>query len=73
MKKLLLIGSLMLTFLTGFVPTSRAGIFIEIGDRPYYRGSYYWGPRHAYYYWVPGHWGWRYHHRAWIHGHYAVR
>ena len=73
MKKLILIASLAIAGLAGLVPTtSRAGIFVEVGDRPYYRGNWYWGPgHHVRYYWVPGHWG--RHHRVWIRGHYVER
>jgi len=53
--------------------TARAQISVEIGDRPYYRGGWYWGPRHERLYWVPGHWEWRHRHRIWIHGHYIAR
>ena len=72
MKKLILIAALAIGGVTGLVPTtSRAGIFVEIGDRPYYRGNWYWGPgRHVRYYWVPGHWG---RHHVWIRGHYVER
>ena len=75
MKKFILIAALAIAGLTGLVPTtSRAGIFIELGDRPYYRGEWYYGPgRHVRYYWVPGNWVWRWGHRVWIHGHYVER
>lgn len=75
MKKLLIVVLALLSLLPAVVPaTARAAsIVVEIGDRPYYRGPYYWGPRHVYYYWVPGHWAWRHHHRVWIHGHYIAR
>lgn len=57
------------------VPSTAQGqISIELGDRPYYRGNWYWGPgRHVRYYWVPGHWSHRWGRRVWIHGHYVER
>lgn len=75
MRKLILIAAIAIAGLAGVVPTtSRGGIFIEVGDRPYYRGPWYWGPHHhVRYYWVPGHWSGRHGHRVWIHGHYAAR
>jgi len=37
-------------------PTTTAGVFIEIGDRPYYsHGPWYWEGGYRWY-WVPGHW-----------------
>jgi len=58
----------------GFVPTtSRAGLVIEVGDRPYYlHGPGYWSGG-VYYVWVPGHWVRHRHHRVWVHGYYIVR
>jgi hypothetical protein len=54
------------------VTARAAGVFIEVGDRPYYtHGPWYWGPRRERLVWIPGHWG--RHHRVWIHGHYARR
>src|ERR1700704_3684457 len=42
------------------------GISIEIGDRPYYDGPFFWDEGY-YWVWIPGHW--EDHH--WIHGHYV--
>jgi hypothetical protein len=55
------------------VPSSAraAAIVVEVGDRAYYRGPWYWGPRHERLVWIPGHWSRFRHH--WIHGHYARR
>ena len=50
-----------------------AGVVIQVGDRPYYRGPWYWGPHRVRSYWVAGHWSWRPFHRVWIHGHYVAR
>jgi hypothetical protein len=74
MKRYLLIMLGVLFCAGAFTPTTtQAGVFIEIGDRPYYtHGPWYW--HHGYrWYWVPGHWAWRYHQRFWVHGHYARR
>ena len=62
-------------FAPALVPSTANGqISIEIGDRPYYHGDWYWGPNHGYrYYWVPGHWAWAGHRRYWVHGHYVNR
>ncbi len=74
MRKLaLLLAALLCT--SGIFATSASaiGVFVEVGDRPYYSHGpgYYVGP--AYYVWVPGHWRWHYSHRYWVHGHYARR
>jgi hypothetical protein len=75
MKKLLILILALAAVLPAFAPsTSRAAaVVVEVGDRPYYRGPWYWGPHHVRYYWVPGHWGWRWHHRVWVRGHYVAR
>jgi len=76
MKRYLLIMLGALFCAGAFTPpttTKAAGVFIEIGDRPYYsHGPWYWegGYRR---YWVPGHWAWRHHHRFWVHGYYVRR
>jgi hypothetical protein len=70
-KLSILLGVLLLA--GAFTPqVSRAtGVFIEIGDRPYYtHGPGYWA-RGNHWCWVPGHWRWRHHARVWIHGHYV--
>ncbi|MFL6583244.1 MAG: hypothetical protein ACJ8KU_01860 [Chthoniobacterales bacterium] len=75
MKRIILMLVLAVTCLVPMVApsTAQAQVSIEIGDRPYYRGNWYWGGAHnVRYYWVPGHWA-GYHHRVWIHGHYVRR
>jgi len=78
MKRYLMILLGVLLCAGAFTPMTTAkaaGVYIEVGDRPYYNyhyGHYYWRHGHRWY-WVPGHWAWRYHHRIWIHGHYVRR
>ena len=59
--------------LTPMTTAKAAGVYVEIGDRPYYNhGPYYW--RHGYrWVWVPGHYRWHHHYRVWVHGYYARR
>jgi hypothetical protein len=55
-----------LTF--GTALTAKAGLRIELGDRPYYsHGPRYWEGEYEMI-WIPGHWSDHGHH--WIHGHY---
>ena len=50
-------------------PSAKAiGFEINIGDRPYYEGPYYWEDGFQWV-WVPGHW----YRDRWIHGHYERR
>lgn len=71
MKRKLCILITVLIGLTGIGSAVRAGVFVEVGDRPFYvHGAGYWAGG-AHYFWVPGHWG--PHHHVWVHGHYARR
>jgi hypothetical protein len=70
--KLALLLAVLVSLIGGApTPAKGAGVFIEVGDRPYYNhGPRYWRD-HRRYEWIPGHWVWRHHHRYWVHGHYA--
>ena len=75
MKRTIALLFAVLLGLSGVVPTANAvGVFVSVGDRPYYsHGPYYYvGPSR--YVWVQGHWAWRHHHtvRVWVHGYYIV-
>jgi hypothetical protein len=67
-KKILLLAAIAASFTFGAALQAKAGLRIELGDRPYYsHGPRYWAGEYEMI-WIPGHWSEHGHH--WIHGHY---